>query len=148
MSHSPTENLRARLASLAEPGRLLEEIFANAPVALQIYDRSGRCVLVNAAHTALFGAVPPDEYNVFEDNLLVERGMVDLVKRAFAGERMTIPAIWYDIRELRNLPRDTDVSGGRRISIGAEMMLGRMTSGRPGSCVQICPSVGCSFGWK
>jgi signal transduction histidine kinase len=122
MPPNSTENLRARLTTLAEPVRLLEQIFANAPVALQIYERSGRCVLVNAAHTELFGGVPPVEYNVFEDNLLVERGIVDLVKRGFAGERITIPAIWYDIRELRNLPPAMDRSNGKRIAIAAEMM--------------------------
>jgi signal transduction histidine kinase len=107
---------------LAEPAGLLAEIFTNAPVALQIYERSGRCVLVNAAHTELFGGVPPDEYNLFEDNLLVERGIVNLVKRGFAGERISVPVVWYDIRDLRNLPPSMDVSGGRRIAIGAEMM--------------------------
>ncbi|MBA3501590.1 MAG: response regulator [Deltaproteobacteria bacterium] len=114
--------LRARLASLTDPGALLDEIFASAPMGLQIFARDGRCVLVNAAHTALFGGVPPPEYCIFTDNLLVERGVVDIVKRAFAGERISTPAIWYDIRELRNLPPGMDVSGGKRIAIASEMV--------------------------
>ena len=122
MPDRPPDNLRDRLAALADPSGLLEEIFANAPVGLQIYERSGRCVIVNSAFTELFGAAPPPEYNVFTDNVLVERGVADLVKRAFAGERVSIPAIWYDIRELRNLPPSMDRTGGKRRAIAAEMM--------------------------
>src|SRR6478609_8881051 len=110
-----------RLARIAEPSKLLEEIFAHAPVALQIYERSGRCVLVNAAHTELFGGVPPAEYNIFEDTLVLEKGLVDLIKRAFAGERIVTPTHWYDIRELRNIPAE-NTAGGKRIAISAELM--------------------------
>jgi signal transduction histidine kinase len=114
-------DLHTRLATIAEPSKLLEEIFAHAPVALQIFERSGRCLLVNAAHTELFGGVPPPEYNIFEDTLVAERGLVDLITRAFAGERITTPTVWYDIRELRNIPAET-TTGGKRIAIGAELM--------------------------
>jgi signal transduction histidine kinase/ActR/RegA family two-component response regulator len=114
-------DLHTRLANIAEPSKLLEEIFANAPVALQIFERSGRCLLVNAAHTELFGGVPPPEYNIFEDTLVSERGLVELIKRAFAGERLATPTIWYDIRELRNIPAET-TTGGKRIAISAELM--------------------------
>jgi signal transduction histidine kinase/ActR/RegA family two-component response regulator len=114
-------DLHTQLATIAEPAKLLEEIFAHAPVALQIFERSGRCLLVNAAHTELFGGVPPAEYNIFEDTLVAEAGLVELIKRAFAGERITTPTIWYDIRELRNIPSETTM-GGKRIAIGAELM--------------------------
>ncbi|MDQ3298783.1 MAG: hypothetical protein M3619_19560, partial [Myxococcota bacterium] len=113
--------LRERLAELRDPTGLLEEIFAGAPVGLQIYAPDGRCVLVNPAHTALFGGVPPPEYNVFKDNILVERGVADLVRRAFAGERIKIPAIWYDIRDLHDIEA-TKVSGGRRVAVAAQLV--------------------------
>jgi signal transduction histidine kinase/CheY-like chemotaxis protein len=119
---SSDETLRARLAALADPAGLLAQIFASTPMGLQIYARDGRTVLVNGAHTELFGGVPPPEYNIFEDTILEERGVVALVRRAFAGERISVPAIWYDIRQLRNLPSTTDVSGGKRIAIAAELV--------------------------
>ena len=118
----PDGELRARLASLADPMGLLQEMFASAPMALQIYARDGRCVLVNPAHTELFGGVPPPEYNIFSDNIIAERGLTEIVRRAFDGERISVPAIWYDIRELRNLPPTMDVSGGRRIAISSELV--------------------------
>src|SRR5688572_17243340 len=119
---SSGEILRARLAAVADPAGLLAQIFHSSPMALQIYAPDGRCVLVNPAHTELFGAVPPPEYNVFEDSILVERGVVGIVKRAFAGERISVPAMWYDIRDLRNLPPTVDTSGGKRIAIAAELV--------------------------
>lgn len=114
--------LRSQLAKIPDPSGLLEKIFASAPVGLQIYERDGRCLAVNAAHTELFGGVPPLEFNIFEDTILRDRGMTDLVKRAFDGETISVPAIWYDIRELRNLPPDADVSGGKRIAIATELI--------------------------
>ena len=52
---------------------------------------------------------------MFEDSILIETGLVALVRRGFAGEHITIPTIWYDIRALRNMPEGFDVSGGKRI---------------------------------
>lgn len=115
----PPAEVRTGLQRLPSPGRMLEEIFLNAPVGLQIYARNGQCVLVNPMHTRLFGAVPPPDYNIFEDTILQERGLVGLVRRAFAGERISIPPLWYDVRDLRNV----HVQGqGRRFAVGAEMV--------------------------
>ncbi len=110
--------MATRLAAVPDPSGLLQAIFACAPVGLQIYSRDGRCVLVNPAHTELFGSVPPADYNIFHDTILVERGVAELVRRAFAGERITIPPIWYDSRDLRNVA----VTEGKRIAVGAELV--------------------------
>ena len=64
--------------------------------------------------------MPPPEWNIFEDNLLIEGGVADLVRRAFAGERMKIPPIWYDVRELRSVHLTT----GRRIAVGPDLSTG------------------------
>jgi signal transduction histidine kinase/CheY-like chemotaxis protein len=122
MGTGPTGDVRARLAALAEPSRLLVEIFTNVPNPLQIYARSGHTVLVNNAFIEMMGGEPPEEYNVFEDETLVERGVAGLIRRGFAGERISVPIHWYDIRETRNLPPGTDTSGGRRVAISAEMI--------------------------
>ncbi|HEX2543524.1 MAG TPA: GAF domain-containing protein, partial [Ramlibacter sp.] len=112
------DEVRAQLAALASPQHLLEEIFLSAPVGLQLCARDGRCVLVNPMHTRLFGAVPPPEYNIFEDTILEATGMAALVRRAFEGERISIPPLWYDARELANV----QVSQGRRFAVGAELV--------------------------
>jgi signal transduction histidine kinase/ActR/RegA family two-component response regulator len=115
----PPSEVRSGLQRLPSPARFLEEIFLHASVGLQIYDRSGHSVLVNPMHTRLFGAVPPPEYNIFEDTVLVERGVTGLVRRAFDGESIAIPPIWYDARDLRNIK----VEGpGRRVAVAAELV--------------------------
>jgi signal transduction histidine kinase/PAS domain-containing protein len=115
---APLEQLRARLRELTRPAQMLEEIFASAPVGLQIFSHDGRSVLVNPMHTELFGSSPPPDYNVFEDTLLIENGLVGVVRRAFQGERIVVPPIWYDPRDLRNV----QVSSGRRFAVGAELV--------------------------
>jgi signal transduction histidine kinase/ActR/RegA family two-component response regulator len=112
------EQMRAQLRALARPAQMLEEIFASASFGLQIYGRDGRSLLVNPGHTELFGSSPPPDYNLFEDTLLIENGLVDVVRRAFEGERIVVPPIWYDTRELRNVR----VESGRRFAVGAELV--------------------------
>jgi PAS domain-containing protein len=117
--------MRVRLRALARPAEMLEAIFASAPVGLQIFGRDGRSLLVNPMHTELFGSAPPLDYNVFEDTLLIESGIVELVRRAFAGERIVVPPIWYDARELRNVR----VASARRFAVGAELVPLRLEQG-------------------
>jgi len=109
------EDIRARLGQVSDPLALLEGIFACAPVGLQIYEASGRCLLVNQAFRNLFGAEPPPEYNVLEDEIAERNGVLDLVHRAFAGETITIGPIWYDPRELTQVR----VPQGRRVAIAS-----------------------------
>ncbi|MEJ7930823.1 ATP-binding protein [Ramlibacter sp. AN1015] len=110
--------LTGQLDAIGSPARLLEEIFRSAPVGLQLYDGSGRCVLVNPMHTRLFGAVPTSSYNVLEDTVLERAGLLGEVRRAFAGDRVTIPPVWYDVRELTNVR----IAHGRRIAVAAELV--------------------------
>jgi PAS domain-containing protein len=105
-----------------DPAALWHAIFEASPMALQLYARDGRSLFVNPAHTAMFGAVPPPEYNLFADSLLEQSGVAALVMRAFAGERISTPPIWYDIRLLENLPTTMDRSRARRRAISSEMV--------------------------
>jgi signal transduction histidine kinase len=105
LSHSGT-----RLAQLAEPGWLLQAAVAQAPVGIQIFARDGRCVFVNEAHTELFGAVPPPDWNVLHDPALRAQGVSDLVRRALAGERLA--PVWYDLH----------TPAGRHIAVSVEIV--------------------------
>jgi PAS domain-containing protein len=101
------------LGEVGDPRVLLEEMFAHVPVALQVYDVSGRSLLVNGAFVELFGAAPPPDYDVFKDEILERQGLSDLVRRAFAGETVRVPPHWYDPRELRHV----QVKEGKRVAI-------------------------------
>ena len=106
-------HIRECLRRLHDPLALLEGLFAFAPVALQVYRRDGTCLLVNGAFRRVFGAEPPPEYNVLRDEIASRTGVLPLFHRAFAGETVEIPAIWYDPRELRQVR----VADARRVAI-------------------------------
>ena len=104
-----------QLERLADPVALLRAIFAHAPVALQIYEASGQSVLVNDAFHKLFGAAPPPDYSIFKDEIAERGGIAPLIRRAFAGETVSAPPIWYDPRELEHVT----VTEGRRVAVSA-----------------------------
>src|SRR4051812_36634205 len=104
--------VRAKLAAIPGSEVILEALFALAPVGFQIFDARGRSLLVNQAFRDLFGSEPPPEYNALVDEVAAASGVLDLIKRAFAGEVISTPPFWYDPRELRQVKVD-----GRRIAI-------------------------------
>jgi PAS domain S-box-containing protein len=104
--------IRKQLAGLGDPLTLLAGLFAHAPVGFQIYRADGHCLLVNDAFRAMFGAEPPPDYNVLADDIARARGVLPLIERAFAGETIHTPMVWYDAREL-----SVKVSGGRRFAM-------------------------------
>jgi PAS domain S-box-containing protein len=113
--------IAARLQDVPDPVGLLGALFAHAPVGFQIWSPTGHSVLTNAAFRALFGSEPPPEYTCLEDELAAEQGVLDQIKRAFAGETVCVGPFWYDPRELRQVT----VTEGRRVAI--EMTLFPLT---------------------
>jgi PAS domain S-box-containing protein len=109
------DHVRATLARIPNPLAVLESLFAFAPVGFQIYEASGRSLLVNQAFIDLFGSEPPPEYNVLKDEIAAKRGVLDLIQRAFRGETIHLPPIWYDPRELTQV----NVVEGNRVGISA-----------------------------
>jgi signal transduction histidine kinase len=107
------QSVREKLAAIPGSAIILEALFALAPVGFQIYDASGRCLLVNQAFRDFFGSEPPPEYNIRRDEIVAASGMLDLIDRAFAGEVTHTPPLWYDPRELRQVA----VTEGRRVGI-------------------------------
>jgi PAS domain S-box-containing protein len=113
MDEHSVRQLRARLASLGDPLTVVATLFAYSPSALQIYAADGHCLLVNDAFRQLFGTEPPPEYNVLHDEIAARQGVLTLIRRAFAGETVTVPTVWYDPRELRQV----HITEGRRIAM-------------------------------
>src|SRR4051812_49041795 len=66
----------SELAPVADPAALLETLFAEAPVAFAIAHVDGRCLVVNRAFVALFGAAPGPGYNIFQDELVAAQGLL------------------------------------------------------------------------
>jgi PAS domain S-box-containing protein len=102
-----------QLSGVDDVRALLEGLFLHAPVAFQVYRADGHSLLVNPAFRKMFGSEPPPEYNVFEDTILEKQGFLDLIRRAFQGETITVPPHWYDPRELEQI----EVKEARRVAI-------------------------------
>ncbi len=101
------------LAKIENPRGLLEGLFAHAPVGFQIYNAAGQSLLVNQAFLQLFGSAPPPEYSIFKDEIAERNGVSPLIRRAFAGETIQLPPVWYDPRELKHV----EIREGRRVAI-------------------------------
>jgi PAS domain S-box-containing protein len=81
-----SKRIADQLSQVDDPRALLEGLFANAPVAFQVYKADGHSLLVNPAFRQLFGSEPPPEYNILNDDILAGVGFAPLVRRAFAGD--------------------------------------------------------------
>ncbi len=88
--------VQARLAEVPDKDAMLACLFGLAPFPLQVYDRTGRSILVNQAFRDLYRTEPPPHYCIFDDKILEAGGFLVLVHRAFAGEVIELPALWYD----------------------------------------------------
>src|SRR5512135_1690826 len=91
------------LEGLPDRTSLLVGLFAFSPVAYQVFKADGHCLLVNDAFRTLFASVPPPEYNVLRDELAEQQGFAPLIRRAFAGETVHLPSVWYDPRQLEHV---------------------------------------------
>src|SRR5262249_47372389 len=108
------DEVEGALTSIPDPMALLKGLFANSPVGFQIYRVDGHSLLTNRAFRELFGSEPPPGYNIFKDETL-QRGLTPLIRRAFQGERVTTPVVWYDARDLEHVR----VTEGRRVAVSA-----------------------------
>jgi PAS domain S-box-containing protein len=78
----------------------LRAAFEQTPVSTVVYDAAGRPLAVNPAFERLWGAAMADvpaDYSVLGDPQLEAAGVMPLIRRAFAGEAATIPALRYEM---------------------------------------------------
>jgi PAS domain S-box-containing protein len=84
----------------------LESIIENSPYALWVSDHRGTLIRMNQACRDLFHVTDEDlvgKYNVFEDNIVEDQGMMPLVRRVFEkGERVHF-TLRYDSSTLRSV---------------------------------------------
>ena len=108
----------AELSNIDDPAALLAGLFSHAPVGFQIYTADGYSVLTNPKFREIFGSEPPPGYNALRDEQAAQVGVLALIQRAFAGETVTIPAFWYDPRDVAHVHDDRQCalerSRGRR----------------------------------
>ncbi|MCA8977812.1 MAG: PAS domain-containing protein, partial [Planctomycetes bacterium] len=83
---------------LRESEGQFRSLIEQSPLATQVVDADGRTLAVNTAWTRLWG-VPLEalkDYSILEDEQLVALGVIEHVRRAFAGEVVEVPEVEYD----------------------------------------------------
>src|SRR5687768_9145499 len=78
---------------------LFESLIEAMPMAVMLYERSGRLLAVNRCYRVLFHRLPPPGLNVLEDPISRRVGADALFRRALEGETASTPDIWYDLGE-------------------------------------------------
>ncbi|MDD4947367.1 MAG: PAS domain S-box protein [Gallionella sp.] len=73
-------------------------LMENLPLAIQVFAPDGRTLRVNRAWENLWGASLDTlaGYNVLQDEQLAQAGILDSLKRVFAGEAVELPLHFYD----------------------------------------------------
>ena len=96
---------------------LFESLIEAMPMAVMLYERSGRLLAVNRCYRELFHRLPPPGLNVLEDPVSRRVGADALFRRALAGETASTPDIWYDLAE-----RDSEAPVPRRLFLRMTVM--------------------------
>lgn len=86
--------------ALARESALLRDIIDHNPMSIQLLDREGYTLKVNASHTRLFQAVPPPDYSLFSDPLLVAQGLMDLIRQLREGQVVFFPEFYHNPHEI------------------------------------------------
>lgn len=77
---------------------LFRASFEQSPISTQVLSSDGKTIWANHAWEKLWGVTIEQlgDYNILEDQQLIEKGIMPFIKKAFAGEPTEIPAVLYD----------------------------------------------------
>ena len=78
-------------------------LFEQTPKSLILFHTEGRVLAANSAYTDFWDITVhqiPADYNILHDPQLEARGVLPLVRRAFAGEIVQLPPMQYDVGSL------------------------------------------------
>ncbi len=104
MAYPAMDEFGRKLAAVDDPLSFLAGIFQRSPVAYQVYDAEGRCVLTNDSFRRLMGVDPPPGYRLLGSRTGGGHGMADLLRQALRGETVSAPTFWFDPHEVRSDP--------------------------------------------
>ncbi len=97
---STIEALNNEISERKQTETILQDIIDNNPMSIQIVDKEGYTIQVNAAHTQLFGLVPPPDYCLFNDMFIEQQDQKGLMERAKKGEIIHLPIMYYNIHNV------------------------------------------------
>jgi PAS domain S-box-containing protein len=110
------EQIEARTDELRDSEQRWRALFEQSPLSVQIFASDGTTRLVNRGYEKFWkiGLPALANYNVLKDPQLEENGVAPLLRRAFAGEVVAVPAAPYDPG--RNPDVDGEAAGLRWLS--------------------------------
>jgi PAS domain S-box-containing protein len=79
---------------------MFQDIIDKNPMSIQIVDINGYTIKVNPAHTALFGAVPPAGFSIFDDLQSKSPELKKLIDLAKQGEIVHFPDYYYNVHDI------------------------------------------------
>jgi len=97
---NPEEDLR-------ESEERFRALMEQSPIAIQVMTPYGKIVQINDAYTKLWGVsrkeLKPlhEKYNILKDDQVKRLGLMPYVKRAFAGEALSLPPFEYEPKKTR-----------------------------------------------
>jgi len=94
-----TERRRVEMELQKESSTLRDFIELN-PYSIQLLDRNGFTIKANRALIKLFGAVPPSDYTVFDDPVILNKGLQKDLYRVLDGDIVYFPEFHYNVRQL------------------------------------------------
>jgi signal transduction histidine kinase len=116
LSAARLTTLRQHIDTLRDPVGFLAELFENAPIGFAVWKNNGHALLTNHALRELFGSQPPPSYNIFADQTANHAGFGPAMRRAFAGEAVSLPPIWYDPHGFNSVSDE-----GKRVAISMSL---------------------------
>lgn len=114
MAQSQEETLAMSPEKTFGPEYRFQALFEQTPTSIQLLAADGRTIQVNKAWEALWEIplrpglkefVLGADYNVLTDSQLRAKGITPYLERAFAGESVKLPAIYYDPVEMGEFGR-------------------------------------------
>ena len=90
---------RKAIEELSQSEERFRSIMEQSAFSMMVLSTDGYILHVNKAHKQLWGVEPSmlTEYNILMDKQLENLGFIDLVKKALDGERISLPAVDYDL---------------------------------------------------
>jgi len=83
---------------------LLAKVIEFFPYPIEIYDPEGTTVLVNKAMLEEYHVSDPSavigKYNIFKDPVIIASGKMEVIKRAFSGEKVFFPDVKVPLEEI------------------------------------------------
>ena len=80
--------------------RTLFDIIDKNPMSIQVVDKEGYTLRLNAAHTQLFGSAPPSNFSVFNDYQLKQKGYGEFLERLKNGEVVRFPDLYFNVHDV------------------------------------------------